>query len=356
MAQGSVALPAGYSLEQNLPEGYSLDHEAAQSAPKPAYAAGSIAPKLDTPIHATEYGLKEFGGGLADVGKSIWGLMKPPEGRAETAASAVGPEGLIPYRMGKGLVDLGRQAAQVPGAIKDLAQSPDPLGTLALVAPRAGGQAAGQLMAAEGPKVASDIPFSRINLKAGAKAVMGDIPGVRKVGAFFEDPMKSATRDAIKEGVAAKIPTSGPRSVGAGAQSAEPGSAPRQSGGTSTPKARLVLTPEEAQAQAQMQRIAETRASERGMQHAGGMKPAPGKISMGPGAASAADPATMGSGGYSPAPGEGETDLDMAMRRPIMQPNDVGPTNRVPGSERASSVIPREELMEAGKHGRTEAA
>ena len=248
----------------------------------PTYAAGSIAPKLDTAIHASEYGLKEFGGGLADVGKSIWGLMKPPEGRAETAASAVGPEGLIPYRMGKGLVDLGRQAAQVPGAIKDLAQSPDPLGTLALVAPRAGGQAAGQLMAAEGPKVASDIPFSRIDLKGGATAVAKDVPMVRQLGKFIRDEptplMKAkAAEKGLMPGEKAAYAEDARRSASSNTSG--------EGGGTTVPKARLILTPEEAQAQAQMQRIAETRASERGMQHAGGMKPAPGKISMGPRAA-----------------------------------------------------------------------
>jgi len=116
-------------------------------------------------------------------------------------------------------------------------------------------------------------------------------------------------------------------------------------GGTSAPKARLVLTPEEAAAQEQMQRIATQRASERGMQYAGGMKPAPGKISMGPGAASPAEFAV---------PATEETDLDVALRRPLMH-NDVAPVNMIPGSERATSVIPREELMQAGKYGSTEA-
>lgn len=127
-------------------------------------------------------------------------------------------------------------------------------------------------------------------------------------------------------------------------------------GGTSVPKARLVLTPEEVKAQEQMQRIATQRASERGMQYAGGMKPAPGKISMGPGAASSAEFAGRETGGYVPAKGEGESEMEQLLRRPLMHARpDVAPVNMIPGAERATSVIPREELMSAGKYGSTEA-
>jgi hypothetical protein len=139
----------------------------------------------------------------------------------------------------------------------------------------AGGAVYGKMgsMAGEGIK---SIP----NVKGGIKAVASDIPIVRKMGAFLQDPMQADTAQAIKEGRAARIPTSGPRSVGAQAEAAEPAPA-----GISTPKSRLIMTPSELQAHDQMMRIASENASERGMQYAGGMKPAPGKIQMGPGAA-----------------------------------------------------------------------
>lgn len=54
-------------------------------------------------------------------------------------------------------------------------------------------------------------------------------------------------------------------------------------GSVAKPSGRLVLLPEEAQAEEQMQRVAERRASQHGMQYAGGMRPSgTGKVPMTP--------------------------------------------------------------------------
>jgi hypothetical protein len=117
-------------------------------------ASGSIAPPLNSAWDATKYGMKEFGGGMADIGRGIYDTLKPPESSGGKLASMMVPGALPLYRMGKGIVGLGQQAMQVPGAIKDLSKSPDPLGTLALTAPRVGGQAAGAYIAGKAPEMA----------------------------------------------------------------------------------------------------------------------------------------------------------------------------------------------------------
>ena len=104
-----------------------------QRVPSPAEMQGL---DLTSRTSATFSGIKEFGKGLLDL------LPKPPETVEEGATGAVlGPGGQIL----RSLIGLGKQAAQVPGAVQDIAASDDPLGTVAAGAPRVGGQAAGAL-------------------------------------------------------------------------------------------------------------------------------------------------------------------------------------------------------------------
>jgi KTSC domain len=171
-----ATLPAGFDKWDKA------GHRGAGSAEdfeKEKTASGSIAPPLTSPWEATKYGLKEFGGGLWDVGKSAAGLFAPPETTAEKASGLLGPIGLPALRMAKGLHSLGEQATQVPAAVKDLAASPDPMGTLALVTPRVGGQTAANLVMAKAPEIAAKVgpPIVRAAAK-GANVALAKAPDV----------------------------------------------------------------------------------------------------------------------------------------------------------------------------------
>lgn len=107
---------------------------------------------------AASYSMGEFGKGLVDTAKGLGSMLDPrTHGAGEQAAQALGPAGPAALRMGRGLVDLGKQAMEVPGAIRDLSQNNDPMLHLGMAAPRAGGQAAGQLGAALAPKMLGKI-------------------------------------------------------------------------------------------------------------------------------------------------------------------------------------------------------
>jgi len=88
---------------------------------------------------ATTFGLRQAALGGLDVAKGMGSQL------AENLTDPV----MSLYHAGKSVYDLGKQAIEVPGAIKDLYQSDNALGALALAAPRAGGQAAATVVAQE---------------------------------------------------------------------------------------------------------------------------------------------------------------------------------------------------------------
>jgi hypothetical protein len=151
------------------------------------YAAGSIAPPLRSYGDATSYGLSELGGGMWDAAKGIYNtLLRPPSGDelTQAAQSSGSNPALLPLavqvrRAGQGLGELGKQVLQVPGAIRDLYNSPDPAGTMALTAPRAAGQGAGQALAA----AATQAPLGRLARTLGKTGMdaASDVPIVRHV-------------------------------------------------------------------------------------------------------------------------------------------------------------------------------
>lgn len=171
---------------------------------------------------ATAYGLREFGKGVADVGEGLYEFGKPPETTGGKIASALtGPLGPGAVKTAKGIYDLGKQALQVPGAIKDLYQSGDPMGHLAMAAPRAGGQAAATYATIKAPEITSIAPktgaLGRV-FETGTK-VAKDLPVVKAVAKIPEHwrstspygRMLSETKQAVREGTAARIPVRIPR-------------------------------------------------------------------------------------------------------------------------------------------------
>lgn len=96
---------------------------------------------------------KEALGGVADVAKGMYGMIKPPENTSDYILSTF-PGALQGKRLIQGMMDTGKQAAQVPGAISDIAHSGNAMAALATSVPRATGQAAAMLAA---PEVAKGI-------------------------------------------------------------------------------------------------------------------------------------------------------------------------------------------------------
>lgn len=99
-------------------------------------------------VGASLYGLKEAGKGIYDVGKGFaQQIVTPPQSKAEKYLTMI-PGGVHMKRMLESAIPSG--IGQLPGAIKDLSESSDPLGFLAAAAPRALGQGAGQALLAAG--------------------------------------------------------------------------------------------------------------------------------------------------------------------------------------------------------------
>lgn len=96
----------------------------------------------------TEYGLKNVAAGVGQAAKGAIDTFGPPKTAAEKVTGAINPLALPVKRIIQGIMSSGSQVAQVPGAIKDIAASPDPLGHLARAAGDTAGQAGGQAAAA----------------------------------------------------------------------------------------------------------------------------------------------------------------------------------------------------------------
>lgn len=104
---------------------------------------------LDSYGNATMSGLQSVGRGLRDAGKGALQFLDP---RTDSHNSGFATEGAgyLPARMVDSAIDLGKMAKQVPGAVKDIYHSSDPLGTTAGVLQETAGQGAGQALVAAG--------------------------------------------------------------------------------------------------------------------------------------------------------------------------------------------------------------
>lgn len=104
---------------------------------------------LDSYGDATLSGLQSIGRGFRSVGRSAWEMAKPPQNTAEWASELVAPGvGPAALRGNKSLLDSVKQAGQVPAAIGDINQSPDPLGLYAKAAQDTAGEGAAQAVTA----------------------------------------------------------------------------------------------------------------------------------------------------------------------------------------------------------------
>lgn len=157
-------LPAGYALDQPqamppLPAGYKLD--SANTTSTPTEQPGI----LDREIPLTSYGNATLSG-LQSVGRGV-----------RDAVQGVGQMVMHPIDTAKGIAQLPAQAAQVPAAVSDINQSPDPTGTYAKVAQETAGQGAGQALVALGTE----------GLVKGASAAKNALPSTARAGAAFRD-------------------------------------------------------------------------------------------------------------------------------------------------------------------------
>lgn len=162
-------------------EKYAKAAPAADQGPWTRYAAQFPSEKTDEPgfldkeipldsyTHATESGLQSIGRGIRGAGEGLYNTIRHP---IDTAAGTL-----------KSIRDIPSTVAQVPGAIRDINQSPDPLGTYAKVAQETAGQGAGQALVALGteglgraiPKLAP--PIVRTVAK-GTNAALEHAPGM----------------------------------------------------------------------------------------------------------------------------------------------------------------------------------
>lgn len=111
---------------------------------------------MDSYTHATERGLQNIGRGIRQGVQGIWSMGKPPENAAEWAATAIAPGiGPAAVRGIKGIIETGKGAVEVPAAIHDINESPDPLGAYGDVAARTSGEGAGQALVALGTEGAA---------------------------------------------------------------------------------------------------------------------------------------------------------------------------------------------------------
>jgi len=151
------AVEDGYRFKGGDPSDQSNWEQAQSTAQpsngKPALSGnGSSAGLLDRDIPLTSYGnatlsgLQSVGRGLRSAGEGAAKLFAKPTGAAENTAAALGPIGLPAYRMMKGVGDTASQATQLPGAIRDINASPDPLYNYATATQNAAGEGAGQVL------------------------------------------------------------------------------------------------------------------------------------------------------------------------------------------------------------------
>jgi len=154
-----------------------VSREMAKMYPPPAPNMTGM-PPLTSHTVAAGYALKEAAKGAMDAVKGIGQTLAPPSTTLEKFVNMLGPPAVPLMRMAQGIPGLLSQAAQVPGAIKDIANSPTGLANLASVAPRAGGEGAANLLPVILAEGISKLPNAA---RAGqafqtAKAAAGDVP------------------------------------------------------------------------------------------------------------------------------------------------------------------------------------
>lgn len=154
---------------------------------------------LDSYTHATESGLQSIGRGVRDAVKGTVQMLDPRAKDAEeegvVASSPQGRAALPVYRILRSLGHTAEDATHIAGAIHDINQSPDPLGTYAKVAQETAGQGAGQAavaLATEG--VAKAAPL--LGDAAGA-AASGVKPALAKVGSAATAVGESLDPDVV---------------------------------------------------------------------------------------------------------------------------------------------------------------
>ena len=176
----SPPLPPGYQLDQSvppLPQGYKLD-TASSSQP-------SVMDVLTQPTDKTDKEYLGYTGPAGVAGATIHGLSDVARG-TEDALSGAYQALRHPIDTAKAVASLPSEIAQVPGAIHDINQSPDPTGTYANVAQDTAAQGAGQALTALGttgvikaaPEVANALPSAQRagNALQEVKSLAADIP------------------------------------------------------------------------------------------------------------------------------------------------------------------------------------
>lgn len=272
--------------------------------PKPTFLSnvglteGPDVPLTDYP-HASLSGVQSIGRGIRGAGEGLYNTFRHP---IDTV---------------KNLAAIPAQAAQVPAALRDINSSNDPTGFYAKAAQETAGQGAGQALtslATEGAgravaSVPKSVSTSPVRFAArSAEGVANSSPARYLRSAFRTfapaDEARSMVRVPGRDfGLTkptypgAMLPEKPPTPIMQARGLANGGYAPVEQSEAlaripvtaAEPDAlairprgklggRLVLTPEEAQQAEKIQEIAKRRASERGMQYAGGMRPSGGKV------------------------------------------------------------------------------
>lgn len=146
--------------------------------------------------NATLQGLQNIARGGKQAIEGAYEMGKLPSTKEEWAAFAAGgPTGLLMYRTNKGAVSTGKQAVQVPAAIKDINESPDPTGTYMKVAGRTAGEAGGQALVALGAEGAGKIAPKVAEAATSAKASVK--PTLRVTGETLKTVGKSLDPDVV---------------------------------------------------------------------------------------------------------------------------------------------------------------
>jgi len=210
-----VATPQGYEevpdpqLGRKPPPGY---EEVAAPTEKPAPKATflsniGLTEGPDVPITG---GKKFLGGEYEPTLNGVQSVGRGLRGAAEGAYNMV----RHPIDTAKGLAAVPGQAAQVPAAIHDINQSPDPAGTYAKVAQDTAGQGAGQALLGIGTE--GLIKAAPSALSATKAAVRGTVKGANAVLSKAPGTVGAAVGGAV--GHATGIPYAGEAGavVGAG--------------------------------------------------------------------------------------------------------------------------------------------
>lgn len=97
---------------------------------------------------ATLSGIQSIGRGVRSGYQGLKAAFAPPEDDTEKNIGAINPIALPAYRMAKPFVNAAKMVPELPSALHDINQSPDPLGVYAKVAQDTAGEGAGQALTA----------------------------------------------------------------------------------------------------------------------------------------------------------------------------------------------------------------